>query len=634
MTVLSQDDDLIVLENDSVALDDDVPLCDFPMCTLPPRSFRAEMGASQDSCLRLLVSGREDENSNGYMEVLGGVAHELPASPQSVKFRDDVIGRMDAELDELCRERASLEEEYYGVFLPQIMRPSEEVLESAASEEELRFTCNFFVSVQSRILRIIAHTLARSFDYCVDALIREARESISRAEESGDAKISLKTLLKSVDKLNPYQRRRRRAYLDAIKRIAVILHGAGRLVNPRSYRPDEIDLSRCLMNDTYAHVYLITQQKKSGTGTKTKCGVTSKGSIRIDHYDKEYQKEVAEAKRRDLAPRDPPAIISVVSIDNLPLPVETEISDVAREIFMEFGCLRRPRTAKQAVMFEIFNVSIGTGLLFRSLACSEDECSEGGAMNIRGNFKRTLLSIVESAVQGYLSEDRGMTISGQVFELVAGSNALAIGLLETTECAEAVGAQVDLETEETQVAMVQGAASTSLISTYSPAIIKGNENHKLVSPMLHRMCVEDNWTDTCVPVPCANPKNSADMYGHGKKNCGFTEEQLSYSCDRKDALLRTFTLEGGGAVIVDKAKQCMTARENREMAEYIQTEFTGSGGETYEERTSYLDCTVLAMNHSDGQLRRAYVVDCPGFVADTNPTRPHGDKTLTQMLRR
>ena len=573
-TVLCDDlDHLILLENGSVPLGEGVPLGNFPMCNLPPRSFKAEMDASQWNSLRLIVSGQEGGNRNGYLEALGGVAHDMPKSSKSVKYRDDEVGRMDAELDELCLKRDSLEEEYYGVGLPPIMRPSDMVLESAASEERLWFVREFFVSGQSRMFRVIARTLERSFDYCVNALMDEAREALRRAERNGDAEISLKTLLKSVNELNPYQQRTRRAFLDATKRIAEILHRTGRLMNLSSYRPDQIDFTRCTMNDSFAHVYLITQQKRRGGGTKTKCGVTYTGRARIDHYDEEYKKVVDEAKRLDLVPPDPPEITSVVSIDNLPLYVEREICDVALDIFREFGCPRRPRTVKQAVMYEIYNIPLGTGQLFRSLVCSEDECSEGGAIYIQGMLKRTLLHLMESAVSRYLSEVRGMTISGQVHELVAPSRVLAIGLVRAKECAEAVGAQVVRETRETQVEMKEGAASNFLISTYAPCPVKGCEKHVLFSPVVHdKIFGPENWTDTCVPVPCENPRTSADMYGTFKKNCGFTDEQLSDSCDRKDALLGAFTLEGGGAMVVDEAIQCMTAREGRKMVEYIQTE--------------------------------------------------------------
>lgn len=633
--VLSDDSDLLVLENGEVQLVENVPLGESPMCNLPPRSFKFETGASQGSFPCLIVSGHRGECRNGYLEARGGVEHVPPESSKTVKFSDDEVGRMDALLDELCRERSLVEEEYYDVSLPQIMRPRDELLDEAASEKELEFMCGFFVSVQTSMLRTIARTLARSFHYHVDALMQEAQEALDRSEKAGGDAISLRTLLKHTNTLNPYQKRRRRAFLDAIKCIAEILHRGGRLMNPSSYRAHEIDLSRCSMDDKKAHAYLKTEQRKSGGGTKTKCGVTYTGDARLEFYSKEYQEETEKAAKRGREPRAPPQIISVVSIDNLPLRVEREISAVALDVFKEFGCPSRPRTAKQLVMFECFSgLPAGTGLLFRSLTCTEDECSEGGAMNIIGMFKRTLLHVIESAVSIYLTEVRGMKISGQVHELVAPNMTLAVGLVMARSCAEAVGAQVDFETDETQVRMKEGEARTSLISTWAPKIKEGNENHVLISPLIHGKCVGDNWTDTCVPVQCKDPKNGADMYGTLLKNSGFTFQQLSDSCDKKDALLRAFTLEGGGAVIVDRARQCMTAREKRDMVEYIQSEFTGSGGERYKIRMSYLDCTVLAMDHPDGKLRRVYVVGCPGFMADTNPYRSHGDETLTSMFRR
>jgi hypothetical protein len=122
---------------------------------------------------------------------------------------------MDAELDKLCRSRERLEEQYYNIKLPPIMRPGAEVLYSDASDGELRFVCEFFVTVQRRLLRIISFALSRSFDKYVDELTSEAREALDRAERKGDSEMSLRTLLKSLSKLNPYQRTTRKQFLRA-----------------------------------------------------------------------------------------------------------------------------------------------------------------------------------------------------------------------------------------------------------------------------------------------------------------------------------------------------------------------------------------------------------------------------------
>ena len=605
-------------------------------CSLPPRSFAIGTNPTRPDRLCLIVSGCEGKNSNAYFASLGGVVYDPSTTPDSYASCDDSdgeIGRMCAELKTLHAARALTEEEYYDINLPPIMCPGVEAL-LGASREERASLCNFYVSVQQHMLDLISYTLSRSLDYVVRIMIEEVKEVLRGAKKNGDAEVSLKTLLKPVSKLNPKQKRARKDYFDDIRDIADALHGDGRVVNPNSNRPEDIDVSLSTMDDKNSHIYIKRDQKKSGGGTKNKCGATYTGNTKHWHYMEDYERAKAEAVRLGLddVPLRP-ELISVVNIDNLPLSTELKLVEKVLSVSGKHACKRRPETLTQCVMYEIYNLSIGTGLHFRSLVCSEEECSEGGAINVSGMLKRIVLHVVESSVSLYLSEKRGMTISGQVHELVAGSYVLAIALHKTEECAKAVSDQVELEPEQVQVKMEEEAVQTSILSTWAPYLKDPRKKGDLLSPIVMSKSTY-NWKDTLPRVKWEDTQNGSDMYAHKKPNHGYTMDDLSTSCRRKDKKLRAFTAKGGGAMVVDEDKLSMKARGNQPMAKYIISNFFGPGGEKYVVRRTYLDCTVLVMNCEDGEVRRIYVNGCPGFIGDTNPNVKHDDEGLTRQLLR
>ncbi|EJK76710.1 hypothetical protein THAOC_01514 [Thalassiosira oceanica] len=633
--VRSDDPDLFVLENPDATFAS-LTRGNSAMCSLPPRSFAIGMDPTQRDRVCLVVSGCEGKNPNEYFTALGGKVYDPSTTLDEYTSCDDSggeISAMCADLKVLHAVRAHTAEQYFDIDLPEIMCPSVGDL-FGASGEERSFLCELYVSVQRHTLRLISFILSRSLDYVVDSMQRDAEEVLRRAEQKGDAEVSLNTLLKPIHKLNPYQKRSREGYLNDIRPVAVELHRGGRLVNPNSYRSEDIDVSRSSMDDKNSHTYIKTDRTASGQ-TTTKCGVTYTGNVKTQFYNEDYEKARAEAERLGLEAPKRPEIISVVNIDNLPLPLELKLTDMVLGVFRKHACKRRPETLTHFIMYEIYNLPIGAGLHFRSLVCSEEECSEGGAVHVMGMFKRPFLHVVESSTQLYLSEKRGMTISGQVHELVAGSYALSIGIYKTAGCAEAVGEQVELAPEPMLTKMEEEAVPVSLISTWAPCLSDGSKNHDLLTPILNSKSVgQGNWEDTCRPVNSDDTRGGTDIYAHGKEDHGFTMRDLRDSCDRKDVMLRDFTAWGGGAMLVDEDKLSMKARGGQGMVEYITSEYHGPGDERYVVRQTYLDCTLLVMNCDDGKVRRIYVNGCPGYIADTNPDVKHDDEGLTRQFRR
>mmetsp|Transcript_2790 Transcript_2790/g.6433 ORF Transcript_2790/g.6433 Transcript_2790/m.6433 type:complete len:435 (+) Transcript_2790:1-1305(+) len=385
------------------------------MCSLPPRSFAIGMDPTQRDRVCLVVSGCEGKSPNEYFTALGGKVYDPSTTLDEYTSSDDSggeISAMCADLKVLHAVRAHTAEQYFDIDLPEIMCPSVGDL-FGASGEERSFLCELYVSVQRHTLRLISFILSRSLDYVVDSMQRDAEEVLRRAEQKGDAEVSLNTLLKPIHKLNPYQKRSREGYLNDIRPVAVELHRGGRLVNPNSYRSEDIDVSRSSMDDKNSHTYIKTDRTASGQ-TTTKCGVTYTGNVKTQFYNEDYEKARAEAERLGLEAPKRPEIISVVNIDNLPLPLELKLTDMVLGVFRKHACKRRPETLTHFIMYEIYNLPIGAGLHFRSLVCSEEECSEGGAVHVMGMFKRPFLHVVESSTQLYLSEKRGMTMGASL----------------------------------------------------------------------------------------------------------------------------------------------------------------------------------------------------------------------------